>query len=114
MLTGNGRTYTYDPQGQVASIVQGGTTLTADYASDGKVWKISAGGVTRYRIFDDFEWNATLGVGRTSVFLDGQIIAITEESFAPSNYPGCGQVWPKGMPYPAGGDIAQEIPSMDS
>jgi RHS repeat-associated protein len=106
MLTGNGRTYTYDPLGQVASVQQGGTTLTAEYASDGTVWKISAGGVTRYRIFDDFEWNQSLGIVRTSVFLDGQVIAISEEAFTPTSYPGCGQVWPKSVPQPAGGDVA--------
>jgi RHS repeat-associated protein len=106
MLTGNGRTYTYDPEGKAASIASGGTTLTATYAGDGKAWKITAGGVTRYRIFDDFEWNQTAGLARTSVFLDGQIIAITEESFTPTTYGGCGQVWPEALPQPAAAELA--------
>jgi RHS repeat-associated protein len=106
LLSGNGRSYGYDALGQVQSITSGGSVLNAEYAGDGKAWKITAGGVTRYRIYDDFEWNQTAGVARTSVFLDGQIIAVTEENFSPITYGGCGRVWPTLVPQPAGGDIA--------
>ena len=105
MLTGNGNTYTYDAEGHVASI--NGTTLTANYAGDGNAWKITtgAGALSRYRIYDDFEWT-TANLARTSVFLGGKIIAITQEDFTPATSGGCGQVWPRNTPQPAGGELA--------
>jgi RHS repeat-associated protein len=105
MLTGNSRTYTYDAEGHVASVAYGGTSLSVTYAGDGKAWKLTSGSLTRYRMFDDFEWT-TANLARTSVFLDGKIIAITEESFTPITYGGCGRVWPQNVPMPAGGDLA--------
>lgn len=106
MLSGNGRDYEYDAQGQAKKITQGATTLEANYAADGRVWKITAGGVTRYRLTGDFEWNQTGALARTQVFLDGQILAITEDLFTPITYGGCGQVWPRNLPQPLGGELA--------
>jgi len=103
MLTGNGKAYVYNALGQVASI--NGSTLGATYAGDGEAWSITAGGITRYRIFDDFEWTSA-NVARTHVFLAGQEIAVTEESFTPITYGGCGRVWPNRVPYVPAGDIA--------
>jgi RHS repeat-associated protein len=104
-LTGNSRTYSYDAEGQVASVAFGGTTLSVNYAGDGKAWKLTSGSLTRYRIYDDFEWT-TANLARTHVFLGGQEIAVTEEGYTPVNYGGCGQVWPPKRPLPAGGDLA--------
>ncbi|MGH8028651.1 MAG: RHS repeat-associated core domain-containing protein, partial [Arenimonas sp.] len=83
----------------------GSTTLNATYLG-GAAWRINTGGVTRYRLAPDFEWNETAGIGRTHVVLGGQVIAITEDYFTPQSYGGCGQVWPRNIPHPPGGDLA--------
>jgi RHS repeat-associated protein len=94
----NGRTYAFNGLGQLAEVKQGTTSLgTMSYRGDGRAFKITAGGVARYRVTDDFEWNSVSALARIHVTLGGQIVAIHEEPYVPPGG-GCGSVLPGAVP----------------
>ena len=91
------RTYLYDDLGRLTLVKEGGQAIKqVAYRADGNAVKVSLGGATRYRPSEDFEWDATAGLGRIYVGLGGRTIAIHEEVFNPPDPgpPACGSILP--------------------